>query len=589
MKRTIVLILSISLIFALFAGCGGKASGDSTSSSPGISSTLTSTPTSTPGGSSGDTGNETDEPVLPYAAGKFLADANGLALEKYEYPLPLTTSDEVITIWTSNFTPDYLPEEGFETMPFPQEVLTRTGVHVEYFNVPNTSREENFAVRLASDDLLDIMCQAASYYNGPIKNAVLNEGYFVNLYDYRMYMPNYIYEVTKDPSDRNTIRRVFVEDDLICLMYELRAEKELSSGAFARGDWLEDMGKINTDIKTFDDLHDMLAFFKTEKDVETPMTLLNTLELAGAYEWVGFDTYCCCSAAYINSIVYVIDGKVRLSNIGENDLELMTMINQWFSEGLIDPNWTSYASIPDIGDKLQTGEMGYIAGTRATTMKANDSAIPEGERYGWVAMTKPVRYEGQTLHMGFQVDRVYWGSAAISSSCENIELAVTWLDWRYSEEGSFLYGYGVQGESWDYDENGNIVITDFICDHPAGWTMIMLSYALNSIVEPGLYINYAWNAPGNEIAYQYTRDWEAVPHDDAYVYPSGISYTDDQNSRIAAIASDLGTYLEENYLAFVDGSKPLSEWDSYVAGAQGIGLSDLLSIYQEAYDAFMAA
>jgi putative aldouronate transport system substrate-binding protein len=571
MKRAIVLVLAVLLVLAMFAGCKDKTSGETAeSNSPVVSATAEVSATNTP--------EVTETIELPYAAGKFAADANGLALEKYEYPLPLTTSDDVITIWTSNFTPDYLPEEGFDTMPFPMEVQARTGVNVEYFNVPNASREENFGVRLASDDLLDIMCQPASYYGAPIEKAVLEEGYFVNLYDYRMYMPNYIYEVTKDPSDRNTIQRVFLQDDLICLMYELRAQKELSSGGFARGDWLEDMGKINTDIKTFDDLHEMLTFFKSDKGVETPTTLLKTLELAGAYEFVGYDTYCCCAAANIKNIQYVVDGQVRLSNVGVNDRDLMSMLNQWFSEGLIDPNWASYASIPDIGDKLQTGEMGYIAGVRATTMKSNDVAIPEGETYGWVALTKPVRNEGQTLHMGFNIDRIYWGSAAISTSCENIELAVTWLDWRYSEEGSFLYGYGVQGESWDYDENGNIVITDFICDHPGGWTMIMLSYALNSIVEPGLYINYAWNAPGNEVAFQYTLDWEAVPHDDAYVYPSGVSFSDDQNTRITAIASDLGTYLEENYLAFVDGSKPLSEWDSYVAGAEGIGLADLLAI-----------
>jgi putative aldouronate transport system substrate-binding protein len=93
-------------------------------------------------------------------------------------------------------------------------------------------------------------------------------------------------------------------------------------------------------------------------------------------------------------------------------------------------------------------------------MQGHNKAIPAGEKYGWVGISKPVLEEGQTLHMGFQVSRVYWGSASISTTCENIPLACTWLDWRYSEEGSFLYGYGVEGVSWNYDANGEIVISD---------------------------------------------------------------------------------------------------------------------------------
>ena len=521
-----------------------------------------------------------------FADGKYKADANGLALEKYDYPLPLTTDDTVISIWTSCYTPEYLDENGYDAMPFAQEVFNRTGVHTEHVMAPSTSRAENFSVLLAADDLMDIMSQPGSFYGAPLEKAIEEEGYFVNLYDYRMYMPNYVYEVTKDPEDRNTIHKCFLRDDLWTVMYELRAVRELSSGAFARGDWLYKMGKTNKDIKTFDDYHDMFAFFKTMDTCEYPATLLKTLELAGAYEWVGYDTYACCS---VTSTQTVKDGKVYLSNLQENDKELMQLIVDWYAEGLLDPNWTSYANIPDIGDRIKTGKMGYIAGTRATTMKANDEAIPEDAPVGWVAMTKPQRYEGQTLHLGFQTDRVYWGSAGISAKCEDIPLAITWLDWRYSEEGSFLYGYGVEGVSWEYDDQGKVVITDFITSHPGGWTMIMLTYALNSICEPGLYINYAWNAPGNEVSFQYTQDWEDVPHDDLYVYPSGISYNDEQNEAIASISADLSTYLEENYLSFVDGSKPMSDWDEYVAGAKEIGADDLVAIYQEAYDQFMAS
>lgn len=597
MKKTLALILAALFCLALFAGCGGQQTTPTqqTETQPAQTETQQTetqpaetqpaeTETTEPAETTEPEPAETEEPS-PYnlAAGKFKADAQGLALEKYEYELPLSTTDEVFDMWTVSWTPDYLPEGGYGAMEFPTELQKRTGVNVEYVTVTSDKRQENFSVLIASDDLCDIMCSAETFYNGNFRNAVEEEAYFANLYDYREYIPNYIYEARRDPEDLDTINRVFYDDGLIMSFYELKDVLELNSGAFARGDWLEDMGKTNADILTFDDLHEMLTFFKNEEGAETPMTIFKTIELAGAYEFVGYDTYASCSGIRTQ---YVKDGQVQLSNTTERDRKLMTMLNQWYSEGLIDPNWAGYGSLQDFDQNLDNGRMGYVTGTRPTTMVSHNAFIPEGHT-GWVAISKPAETRGQTLHMGFQIARIYWGSAAVAASCENIPLICSWLDYRYSEAGKFFFGYGVEGVSWEYDDNGNITITDMIIQHPAYWSMIMPSYALNSLCEPGLYVNYTWLVPGNEVAYQYLLDWEFNAHDNAYVYPSGITFNNDQTDELAKYGSDLETYLSENYLAFIDGSKPLSEWDAYEAQLHEIGLDEVLAVYQEAYDAYI--
>ncbi|MDD6189378.1 MAG: hypothetical protein PUB32_07380 [Clostridiales bacterium] len=576
MKRTLSLILAVLLVVSLFAACSSKDTQTPTPSQTPDSGSTT-TPDATP-----DTTPDEDSPYN-LAAGKFKADENGLALEKYEYELPLTTTDEVFTMWTTNFTPDYIPEGGYGEMEFPRAVYEKTGVNMEYVVVTADKRQENFSVLLAADDLCDIMVGAASFYPGNFKIGVTEEEYFVNLYDYREYIPNYIYEARRNPEDLDTIKKIFNEDDLILCFYELKEVLELNSGAFARGDWLEDMGKKNTDIRTFDDIHDMLTFFKNEKGCETPMTLMNNIELAGAYEFVGYDTYAACSG--INT-QYVTDGKVYLSNTRDNDRELMTMIHQWYTEGLIDPNWSGYASLQDYDEKLDTDRMGYTSCVRPTAMASHNIYLPEG--YRWEAIAKPVRTVGQTLHMGFKIDRIYWGSAAVATTCENIPLVCSWLDYRYSEGGKELYAYGVEGVSWYYDENGDRRITEYILNHPAYWSMAMLSYALNSIAEPGLYVNYNWLIPANAVAQEYLQDWDIVPHDNEYVYPTGITFSNEQSEILAKYGSDVSTYLSENYLAFVDGSKSLADWDSYVAELNNIGLNEILEVYQEAYDAYIA-
>jgi putative aldouronate transport system substrate-binding protein len=70
-------------------------------------------------------------------------------------------------------------------------------------------------------------------------------------------------------------------------------------------------------------------------------------------------------------------------------------------------------------------------------------------------------------------------------------------------------------------------------------------------------------------------------------WPTSITFGVEDNSRLADLGADIKTYISENFLQFVDNSKPLSEWDSYVAGLEQLGWAEALEIYQKAYDEFM--
>jgi putative aldouronate transport system substrate-binding protein len=327
MKRIHAILLALMLLTALFSGCDSAGSGEA-ATPDSVSAPVESAET-------------TQASPYNFAAGKFQADENGLATEKYEYVLPLSTTDEEFTYWFSNFTPEYLPEEGYGATELPTEVSQRTGVNIDYVVVSYETMAENFSVMLSADDLCDVTCNAKGFYAGNFRDAIGEDGYFVNIYDYRAYMPNYIYEATKDPPDIDTLNTVFTESDLILSVYELKKEPQLTDGPFARGDWLAKMGKTNTDIVTFEDLHEALLYFKTQIGAEHPMTLYKSLEVVGCNEWVGYDTYCFVSDT---KNVYVKDGAVQLANINENDYELMSMISKWYDDGLIDPNWSSYTA-----------------------------------------------------------------------------------------------------------------------------------------------------------------------------------------------------------------------------------------------------
>lgn len=596
-RRVLALVFAAALILALFSGCGGTTNPPETTKAPGGDAPA-QTPAATDGGAAPTDAPATAAPATeePEEGGVFYhyakgnnpnVDAAGLPTGPYNYELPLTNSDEILTMWTTCWIPFVLDEGGYPESPFPVEMERQTGVHVEYDIVPGESRSENFSVLLAADNLDDIMSNANFFYtSGSFKKAVVEEEFFINIYDYREYCPNYIWQALCDPTDEATYNSVFTEDDLITTFYFLWDQGLIQMDYFFRGDWLEKLGMTNDDIQTFDDLHDALAACQSQFDKCTyPMTYYSTLEMSGTYAWTAYDTYFCASRF---GLVYVQDGQVKHANMNDNDRALMTMANQWYNDGLIDPNWASFSSDEDFNDKID-GQLAYVM-LSANGASEHPGCIDPDASVGWVPVRRPLLYEGQTLHLGGDTTRTHYGSAAISATCENIPLAVTWVDWRYSEEGAMFCTWGVEGLTWEYNDKGEREYTPFYyAPELTSMTMLATVYLSNELTDPGMHYHLQrYSFPGGEGAVYAHTYWANYDYDAAYRWPTAITFTDEQRERINQYSSDIGTYISENYIAFVDNSKSLNEWDSYVAGLEAIGMNEALAVYQEAYDAYLA-
>ena len=202
--------------------------------------------------------------------------------------------------------------------------------------------------------------------------------------------------------------------------------------------------------------------------------------------------------------------------------------------------------------------------------------------------------EGQVFHLGDTASYTTYGDTEISAKCENIPLAVTWCDWRYSPAGSFLASYGVEGTTWEYDDNGNIRATDFVLSHESGqsFNFLMTLFAYNMFAEHGLKIiesELMYDPDGGRAViewYEYFQDYE---YDGAYEWPKGFSLNSAQSEEYMQYAADLDTYISENVISFVNGDRPLSEWDTYISQLQTIGLEQAIAVYQQAYDAYIVA
>jgi putative aldouronate transport system substrate-binding protein len=568
------LALAILLIIVLFAGCGGDG---------GSVSKPTAAPTE-----SGQNPTPTQE-SSPYnfAAGDYEVNSYGYPTMPYEYELPLSTTDESISFWTVVWTPQNVPEEGFGEMPQAVEQRELTGVNVDYIIVAAANRAENFSVLQASDDFADIMCGATAFTSDtPEKN--IEDGYWVNLFDYKEYMPNYMYQSTFDPADDMTYNTVFYKEGMIPAFYALEDTAFVGSNYMARGDWLNELGLSNENIITWDDVHNMLTLFK-QNYAEFPFPMFRSIDMAGNYAFNSYDTL-----PYINPYAvgpqYVVDGKVTFSHMNENDKALMTRLNQWYAEGLIDPGWSGYDNNTAFTDKIVTSQVGYVYMSPGEVAGYENSTADDADAE-WVPIHKPLLSADQVVHVGGEKARPFYGSAIISPNCENIPLAVSWLDWRYSPSGSFIVSYGPEGLLWEKDENGKIVATESAINNPDGlafaWACML--YGLNALAEPGMEVTARkYIIPGGERLAAMHDFWDDYNYDGAYKWPVGAKLTTEQTNEVNTYKADVITYISENYSAFIDGSKPLGDWDSYVEGLRSLGVDRVAEIYQEAYDAYMA-
>ena len=590
MKKALSLLFALLFVLALFSGCGQGSANPTpqpqNTTAPGTSETAVPTEEVNTGAD-----NTKPGPLDHLANGNFPKDEHGFALETYNYEGPLTTSDEVFTFWTVTYMPQLVPEEGFNNTSLPKVEREATGVQMEYQLIPSESRRENYAVLLASDDLCDLMTGTISFHPGTIEDGI-EDGFYINIHDYMDYCPNYIYEVTHDrKNDTNTYATIFRGPDVIAAFYTLSKNSHLSTNYLARRDWLEKCGLTNDDVNTFDDLHDMLMAFKVNIDTcDYPWSMLSTIDARGYYTFTAYDTLPAVSGTALGPM-YVIDGTVYFSHSTDRDREFMTMINSWYNDGIIDPNWAGYSSVADTKSRAVNSEVGYMM-MNIQEIPDYEQAIPsDSDEPSWVPIKRPVRYEGQTFHCGGERSRLGTGTVSVNAKSSDIPLLVSWCDWRYSPKGSEISSFGEEGVLWNWDENGKRVATEFAFSNPAGYGFgwITLFYAFNALSEHGMGDNAVMDLqPGWDKMKDIVAYWDQWDYDGAYEYPAGAKLNQEQSEKVDQYKNDVATYIAENYLAFVDNSKPLSEWDSYVNGLMQHNFPEVVALYQEAYDNFQA-
>lgn len=267
----------------------------------------------------------------------------------------------------------------------------------------------------------------------------------------------------------------------------------------------------------------------------------------------------------------VVDGKVTTWMNSDDMKEMLLWLSQMYAEGLIDPEvftqeYAKYAA------KMAGQQMGLFFNQADDTF---DSANFIG--------VSPFAGKSDKIYAEAQPVARDNGVFAVSADCKNIEAAVRWIDYFYSEEGSIFLRYGVEGENMYFDEEGMPRYNDGILDSPEGSGTEIGKFT----IWPGGGAPQWVNETNCEaIASQATLDAEVALHDyfpqDIFADPLLDQETSD---RLAILWTDIDKYQKETTAKFIRGELDIeSEWSTYVETLDKIGIAEMLSIYQTAYD-----
>lgn len=550
-KKLVALLLSLALVLSLGA-CGGNG-GSSTSSEASPSSTTEES------GAAAESGDESQAETA----------------ETGEFQLPIVDEPTTLSYFVADDSNAAIMTTDWNDNEFYQEMERRTGVHLEFEMVSSADYQTNFNLMIASGNLADMIYVGASYYAEGV-DAAIDDGYFLDLTDLvDEYMPNYEKVRTSDVQYELLST---TDSGRLGAVYELRQSKQGPwLGLWIRQDWLDDLG-LETPV-TFDDYHEVLTAFKNEKGATAPL-ILNFSGSDGEFGTMSG------GLNVLNSWQLDETGKVNFGPYMDAWKEYVTIMHQWYTEGLIDPDFMATDERTADMAKVVTGASGLFAALY--TMPSVYEAASEDPNMNLAPVNPPVMNEGDEGHIRLR-DSYTSGNTAISADSENWEVALRWLDYLYTDEGALLANYGVEGDTFEFDENGKPVFTDKILNNENGWTM---TQTVASYLCPSAGIAN-WS--------DWTRELAGVPEKDQACYdvwsefsddwrlPSSVTLTQDESTERAALYADISTIVKEQTAQFISGALDIEEnWDAYISALEASGMERAIEITQAAYDRYLA-
>ncbi len=546
-KKLLLLLMAAMTCAALLAGCGG-GDGDS---------------------KDGDSKTEGE-------------DKSATKISKFE-------KEGVTLEWMVFGTmPEEYYQHYFEEMKGFQKIEEETGINIE------------FQIQTATDNYLPIMTAATfpdlvtayhlSDYSGRLDKLYL-DGISIAMDPYiDKYMPNFKAILEEYPQLSKDLQISSGEYTFASTLYDVNSEEDRMAksvgGLAIRKDWLDAVG---LDVPTtMDEWFDVLMEFKS-KDPNANGEMDETPMCMAASAWKRF----LVAYGIGDDPVVDKDGKVFYGYATPEYKDFLTEMNKWYNEGLF-KNWFELRSTQE-RDKVVTQNIAGAWLADAPNFDENDAtsyisvlrqSVPNAE---FAACPYPTTADGEQYCYTdiASFDRL---TTIITSNCKEKEAACWFLDAMYSDEGSDLLSWGIEGESYEV-VNGEKQLMEGM-DETIDYygTPIQKSY---TYADPTTTVFPKFKSFASCILSTQSEDyinacktWAQGDINFKMPYPAQLN--DALSAEIADIEDSMKNEIGKWRQDFVEGKEPLTNYDTYIEQIKLKGSDKFEQVWQECYDAYKA-
>lgn len=572
MKKTklLALLLAFALCVGLFSACGSSSETSESSASAETSEEATS-----------ETSTETSEEAATEESSEDTsASVTEVDTDWVYEPLtyPLDAGDLELEMWCILDLSPSSALSDWNEHPLLEKVKEWTGVSL-YINAQSqASGTETTNLMLVSGDYPDLIYNFE--YSSGI-SAAIDDDIIINLRDYiPTYAPDYYQLLIQD--DNKNLKAVTTDDGDIGVFAAIsNGSRGPSDGLMIRMNWLEEQ---DLDVPTtFDEATEVLTALKVAYDLSDPLympgdgILDNDLLAASFGVALKFDSITGSGGFYIGE-----DGSVKFGYCEEGYIDYVTQMKEWYDEGIISSDFTSNTTDYKNDDLIEM----IIAGDTAVFSRGDGLMDMFRTNSGddIQAIADFTVNEGDQIHLG-NADVVASGNTglAITTGCEEWELAMQFINWWYTDEGQRASIYGIEGVSYYIDDNGDPQYTEMMTSTP-GQTLSSMKLDYCGIIElrpDGLtpessYSEYAQEAP---VIWGSNKDGE-------YEIPDGITMTVDEGYTFSTYFSDISTYCQEMTAKFITGAEPLENIVDFQQALWDMGVQECCDIYEAAIERY---
>ena len=509
---------------------------------------------------------------------------------------PITDTPEELTVFTTITAVQDPYENDYQTTWYEE----KTGVHINWLTYNNNELATQFNLSVGSGEYPDI-------YNVFFNTDAMTTGTWMEMAE------DGVIIALDDLIEGTTWIKAYLEENpdvkaactspdghIYVLPQAMTQEPETTAPfkMWVYQEWLDAYCAAtgNGVPETTDEFKAMLIYFR-DNDMNGNGDTTDEIPLTGTYSrWeTGNDplfyfmnAFCYCPVTFIDA-----DENNQIYTMVDTDefRAGLQYLNDLYNEGLLDEG-TYVQELTQFRALTSVSKDSVTVGAAAAGYPMRLLTQGSGVTWADYANISPLKGpDGLQVSAASYVNNVYL-TTAITSACENPELAIRWLDYWFSEEGMgwYLYG-GVEGEDWEWVDEPSFGGSDkSIRRITSRENETWLSYARPVFTTLQSWYDMAASELPNSTYLTGLQRYEEYykPYCQFTNLPQVVWCSD---SELVEEYTELETLLVNDYIMgsctkFITGAWDINDdaaWESYKAGLADRGMDRYLEVCQEYY------